>query len=72
MRTHNAVIATTPWDRPENVEIDDDALYLVRTNGGEWRDADTFVWRGIHVRKRLGTNFMRGRPEWIARVFEPE
>jgi hypothetical protein len=60
--------ATSEWMEPTLVNIREDAWYLVQTNGGEWRDADLFVMRGIAVALRLKPEIVRGRPKRIARI----
>ena len=60
--------ATTDWMEATLVNIRDDAWYLVQTNGGEWRDTDLFVMKGIAVALRLKPEIVRGRPRRIARI----
>ncbi len=60
--------ATTDWMDAALVNIRDDAWYLVQTNGGEWRDVDLFVMKGIAVAMRLKPEIVRGRPKRIARI----
>jgi hypothetical protein len=63
--------ASTEWTTPVLAEIDDRADYLVKTNGGEWRDPDLHMWAGYRVKHMLGDNIVRGRPVLIARVIDP-
>lgn len=60
--------AATKWLEPTLVNVDEDAWYLVQTNGMEWRDPDLFVWRGRMVALKLAPEIVRGRPIRIARV----
>lgn len=64
--------AAAQWEAPHPLRVDDTAHYLVKTNGGEWRDPDLFLWRGYHVRERLKESYVRGRPVLIAKVADPE
>lgn len=64
--------AATEWFEPTLGNINDDAWYLVQTNGMEWRDHDLFVWRGIMVAMKLRPDYVRGRPIRIARINLPE
>lgn len=59
------------WKKAELVNIDLDAYYVVKDNGGEWRDFDLCILRGIMVAKRLDPEHVRGRPEWIAKITRP-
>lgn len=63
--------AATEWVKPVFAEIDDQAHYLVKTNGGEWRAPDLHMWIGYRVKHMLSDNIVRGRPSWVARVIEP-
>lgn len=72
---HSPRLAPLPdvkWHRADEAEIDEKADYLVLTNGGEWRDADLFVWYGMMVQRRLVPTYVRGRPVWIAKITRPE
>lgn len=60
------------WEKAEHVNIDDEAYYVVQTNGGEWRDFDLFVLRGALVNYRLNPDYVRGRPVWICKIIRPE
>ncbi len=59
------------WERAETAEIDFNAFYLVKDNGGEWRDFDLHVMRGQMVNHKLAPNYIRGRPEWVAKIIQP-
>jgi len=59
------------WEKAEMAAIDDSAYYLVQDNGAEWRDFDLSVQKGYLVRGRLEPRFVRGRPEWIAKIIRP-
>lgn len=60
------------WEKADEAEIDESANYLVADNGHEWRDFDLHVMRGIMVKHRLRPGFVRGRPEWVAKVVRPD
>lgn len=60
--------ATGKWFEPTLANIDDDAQYLVQTNGMEWLDHDLFVMRGIAVAMKLRPEIVRGRPTRIAKI----
>lgn len=60
--------ATSEWFEPTLGNINDDAFYLVETNGMEWRDHDLFVWRGFAVALKLNPNIVRGRPVRVAEI----
>lgn len=51
--------------------IDLDAYYLVKDNGGEWRDFDLHVMHGRMVAHRLNPDYVRGRPQWVAKITRP-
>lgn len=77
---HNAPWASTfageeptmQWEfAAEASAVDDAAHYLVKTNGGEWRDPDLRVMKGYEVRRKLEVGFVRGRPVLIARIIDP-
>jgi hypothetical protein len=59
------------WERAETAEIDFRAFYLVKDNGGEWRDFDLHIMRGQMVNHKLAPNYIRGRPEWICKIIAP-
>lgn len=59
------------WERAETAQIDVHAFYLVKDNGGEWRDFDLHIMRGTMVNHKLAPNYVRGRPEWIVRIEQP-
>lgn len=59
------------WEKAADAEIDESANYLVADNGHEWRDFDLSVMRGIMVKSRLRPSYVRGRPEWIAKIVRP-
>jgi len=60
------------WQKANEVEIDEDAYYVVQTNGAEWRDFDLMVMRGTLVKLRIEPHYIRGRPMWICKVIRPE
>lgn len=60
-----------PWERAETASVDANAFYLVKDNGGEWRDFDLHIMRGTMVNHKLAPQYVRGRPEWIAKVNAP-
>lgn len=59
------------WEKAETAMIDDTAYYLVQDNGHEWRDFDLSVQRGYMIRHKLEPSYIRGRPEWVAKVIRP-
>ena len=59
------------WERADEAMIDTDAYYIVQHNGHEWRDFDLAVMSGVMVKYRLLPNYVRGRPEWVAKVTRP-
>jgi hypothetical protein len=59
------------WEDARSASIDEDAYYLVQTNGGEWRDFDLAVLNGRLVARRMGPNYVRGRPMWVAKIDRP-
>ena len=59
------------WERADEAIIDPDAYYVVQHNGHEWRDFDLAILSGGLVTRRLQPDYVRGRPEWIARVVRP-
>lgn len=64
--------AAAEWEAPHPLRVDDDDYYLVKTNGGEWRDPDLHLWRGYRVKACLVDTYVRGRPVLIAKVTDPE
>jgi hypothetical protein len=60
------------WERADEAEIDESANYLVADNGHEWRDLDLSVKRGYMVKHCLRPGFVRGRPEWVAKIVRPD
>lgn len=60
------------WERAETSEVDTSAFYLVKDNGGEWRDPDLHVMSGWMVRRKLEPTYVRGRPTWIAKITQPD
>jgi hypothetical protein len=60
------------WERADQATIDESAFYVVQTNGGEWRDFDLFILKGIMVAYRMNPSYVRGRPVWIAKITKPE
>lgn len=59
------------WERAETATIDPQAFYLVKDNGGEWRDFDLSILKGPIVSYRMRPSIIRGRPEWIAKITNP-
>ncbi len=59
------------WESAETARIDDNAFYVVQDNGSEWRDHDLSVQKGYLVRRKLEPDYVRGRPEWIAKIVPP-
>lgn len=59
------------WEKAEEAVIDPDAYYVVQDNGGEWRDFDLCVIRGLMVERRLRPEHVRGRPQWVAKITNP-
>lgn len=60
-----------PWQKAETTEIELNSYYLVKDNGGEWRDFDLHVMYGRMVQQKLSPEYVRGRPEWIAKIDHP-
>ena len=60
-----------PWQRADTAEIDPESFYLVQDNGGEWRDFDLSIMRGRMVIHKMEPSYIRGRPEWIAKIDRP-
>lgn len=63
--------ATMQWENAKTAKIDLDAYYVVQTNAHEWRDFDLAVLAGHIVNFRLQPHYVRGRPEWIAKIVRP-
>ena len=59
------------WEKAEKTDIDPNAYYVVQHNGHEWRDFDLAIMHGIMVLKRLEPDYVRGRPEWVAKIVRP-
>lgn len=59
------------WEKAESANIDLGAFYLVKDNGGEWRDFDLSILKGPIVTYRLRPEIVRGRPVWIAKITNP-
>ena len=59
------------WERAENATIDPSAYYVVQHNGHEWRDFDLAILSGRMVAAHLEPHYVRGRPEWIAKIVRP-
>ncbi len=60
------------WIPARIEDIDDDAFYIVKTDGREWRDLDIFVMHGFMVRHDLNLNHhTRGRPVCVAKITTP-
>ena len=64
-------VPTTLWVQADAADIDDAAHYLVKTNAGEWRDADLRVMKGYEVKRKREPSYIRGRPVLIARIIDP-
>jgi hypothetical protein len=64
-------MADMKWERAEGAVIEDRAHYVVQHNGHEWRDFDLMIMPGTMVRRRLEPSYVRGRPEWIAKIVRP-
>ncbi len=62
---------TMHWVLAEQAAVDPDKHYLVKSNGGEWRDFDLAVMGGMLVEYRLRPQYVRGRPVWIAEITDP-
>ena len=63
--------ATAQWQRPNAPNILEDVHYLVKTNGGEWRDPDLRVMKGYEVLQKIKPGYVRGRPILIAKIMDP-
>ena len=63
--------ATTEWTRADDIEVDEAADYLVKTNGDQWSDPCLRTMRGYEVARKLEPGYVRGRPEWIAKINVP-
>ena len=59
------------WERAETATIDPTCHYLVQHNGHEWRDFDLMIMPGMMVQRRLEPSYVRGRPEWVAKIVRP-
>jgi len=59
------------WERANNTDIDPASYYLVQSNGSEWRDFDLLILPGRVVLQRLHPQYVRGRPEWVAKIVRP-
>jgi hypothetical protein len=59
------------WEKADAAMIEDTAYYIVQDNGHEWSDHDLSVQKGYLVRRKLEPNYVRGRPEWIAKIIRP-
>lgn len=64
-------MTTMTWERADEAVIDTDAYYVVQHNGHEWRDFDLAVLSGVMVKYRLMPPYVRGRPEWVAKIVRP-
>ena len=60
-----------PWRKPKDVEIQIGKMYLVWTNGQEWRDNHIHLWPAPMVSHNLKPEIIRGKILWIAEVTEP-
>lgn len=45
--------------------------FLVKTNGGEWRDTDLHVMGSFEIKMKLSRTYVRGRPLYMARITDP-
>jgi len=59
------------WVDATKAKIEADAYYVVQHNGGEWRDFDLGVIKGVLVQRRLEPDYVRGRPIWVAKITNP-
>ena len=64
-------MTTMTWERAEEAVIDVEAYYVVQHNGHEWRDFDLAILAGHTVAWRLRPDYVRGRPEWVAKIIRP-
>jgi hypothetical protein len=62
---------TMNWEKAETAEIDPKSFYLVKDNGGEWRDFDLSILKGPIVKYRMRPEIVRGRPVWISKITDP-
>jgi hypothetical protein len=62
---------TMRWERADEAVIDKDAYYTVRHNGFQWQDFNLSVFSGYLVERYLRHDYIRGRPEWIAKIVPP-
>lgn len=62
---------TMHWEDATTATIDPHAYYIVQHNGHEWRDFDLGVISGRLVQLRLAPDYVRGRPEWVAKIVRP-
>lgn len=60
------------WEKAEKADIDPGAYYLVQDNGHEWRDFDLSIMPGRMVTHKLEPHYVRGRPEWVAKITRPQ
>lgn len=60
------------WEKAEGARLDPEAYYLVKTNGGEWLDHDLAIMRAKMIEFRLQPHYVRGRPEWVAKITNPK
>lgn len=45
--------------------------YVVKTNGGEWRDCDLMIMPAPLLRNYMRPEIVRGRPLFVALVTDP-
>lgn len=62
---------TMRWQRAEDVIPEWGAMYLVKTNAGEWRDNDLYFWPAPLLERAMKPEIVRGRPIWVAKVTDP-
>lgn len=60
------------WLPAEGAKIATKKRYLVKTNGAEWSDPDYGIWPGAWVERRLRSEYVRGRPLFIAEIIDPQ
>ena len=60
------------WKQPSELKITRGRMYLVKTNGAEWRDNNLHLWPAPMVELALKWDIIRGEVLWIAEVTEPE
>lgn len=57
------------WQPAGEVDMTDDSKrYLVKDNGGEWRDMNIHYVRAIQLRHMMRPECVRGRPIWVMEI----